>query len=41
MGIGLVLVVAPEHVDAVQRAVELDSWVIGAIAPGEREVVLE
>jgi phosphoribosylformylglycinamidine cyclo-ligase len=41
MGIGLVLVVAPEHVAAVQRAVGLDSWVIGAIAPGEREVVLE
>jgi phosphoribosylaminoimidazole synthetase len=40
MGIGMVLVVAPDRVDEVRKLIDEDSWVIGRIVAGAREVTL-
>ena len=40
MGIGMVAVVAPADVEAVQDALGEESWVIGRVVEGERHVVL-
>jgi phosphoribosylformylglycinamidine cyclo-ligase len=41
MGIGMVLVVSPDDVPAVQSAVGEPTWVIGSITHGSRKVVLQ
>ena len=40
MGIGMVLVVAPDDVATVQSKLPEESWVIGRVVPGDREVRL-
>ena len=40
MGIGMVAVVAAEDLEAVQRAIGEDTWVIGELVAGRREVEL-
>ena len=40
MGIGMVLVVAPEHVGAVQESIDERTWIIGELVPGPRQVHL-
>ena len=40
MGIGMVLVVAPDDVSSVQSKLSEESWVIGRIVPGDRQVRL-
>jgi phosphoribosylamine--glycine ligase/phosphoribosylaminoimidazole synthetase len=40
MGIGMVLIVAPEHVGAVQAAIDERTWIIGELVAGERQVHL-
>lgn len=40
MGVGMVLIVAPEHVGAVQAAIDERTWVIGELVAGERAVRL-
>jgi phosphoribosylformylglycinamidine cyclo-ligase len=40
MGIGMVLIVAPEHVGAVQESIDERTWIIGELVPGPRQVNL-
>jgi phosphoribosylformylglycinamidine cyclo-ligase/phosphoribosylamine--glycine ligase/phosphoribosylformylglycinamidine cyclo-ligase len=40
MGIGMVAIVAPEHVRALQEALGEETWVIGELVPGEKKVTL-
>jgi len=40
MGIGMVVIIAPEALRAVQEALGEETWVIGELAEGERRVVL-
>ena len=40
MGIGMVLIVAPENVGAVQESIGERTWVIGELVPGPRQVNL-
>ncbi len=40
MGIGMVLIVAPEHVGTVQESIGERTWVIGELVPGPRQVNL-
>jgi len=40
MGVGMVIVAAPDDVDAVQGAIDEPTWVIGEITDGDGEVVL-
>ena len=40
MGIGMVLICAPEHMSAVQDAIGERTWIIGELVPGPREVHL-
>jgi len=40
MGIGMVLICAPEHVGAVQATIDERTWIIGDLVPGPREVHL-
>ncbi len=40
MGIGMVLIVAPEHVGAVQEAIGERTWIIGELVPGTKQVNL-
>lgn len=40
MGIGMIAVVAPEDLAALQAAIPEDTWVIGQLVPGERRVSL-
>ena len=40
MGIGMVAVIAPQHVDAFQRDLPEPSWVIGEVVAGPRRVCL-
>ena len=40
MGIGMVLIVAPEHVGAVQESIAERTWIIGQLVPGPRQVNL-
>ncbi len=35
-GIGMVMIVAPEHADAIQAALGEPSWIIGSVAPSDR-----
>jgi phosphoribosylformylglycinamidine cyclo-ligase len=40
MGIGMIVIVAPEDVSAVQAAIPEETYVIGQLIPGEKKVVL-
>jgi phosphoribosylamine--glycine ligase/phosphoribosylaminoimidazole synthetase len=40
MGVGMVLIVAPEHVGAVQESIDERTWVIGELVAGPRQVNL-
>ena len=40
MGVGMVLIVAPEHVGAVQESIAERTWIIGELVAGERQVHL-
>ncbi|MEM1334389.1 MAG: phosphoribosylformylglycinamidine cyclo-ligase, partial [Actinomycetota bacterium] len=40
MGIGMVVVVAPDDLDAVRSLVPEETWVIGRLVPGDRTVTL-
>jgi phosphoribosylaminoimidazole (AIR) synthetase len=40
MGIGMVVVCAPERLGDVQAAIPEETWVIGELVPGSRSVVL-
>ncbi len=40
MGIGMIAIVAPEHVTAVQAAIPEETYLIGRLIPGEKKVVL-
>lgn len=40
MGIGMVAMVAPEHVRALQEALGEETWVIGELTPSEKKVTL-
>jgi phosphoribosylformylglycinamidine cyclo-ligase len=41
MGIGMVVVAAPEQVSAFQASVEEPTWVIGELAAGDKKVILD
>ena len=40
MGVGMVCAVAPEQVAALQAAIPEETWVIGSLVPGTRQVQL-
>jgi phosphoribosylaminoimidazole (AIR) synthetase len=40
MGVGMVCVVAPERLAALQAAIPEETWVIGALVPGDGRVHL-
>jgi len=41
MGIGMLVIISPEHLAAVQSIIPEETWVIGRLVAGERRVVLE
>ncbi len=41
MGIGMVIIAAPENVQVVQEALSEETWIIGEVVSGESKVILE
>lgn len=40
MGIGMLIVAAPQHAAAIQAALPEETWIVGQLVPGERRVTL-
>ena len=41
MGVGMVVIVAPEHVKAVQESIPEDTWIIGELTSDHNKVLLK
>ena len=41
MGIGMIIITAPEHVNLLRELISEQLWQIGALTPGERRVNLQ
>lgn len=41
MGVGMVVIVAPEHVQAVQKSIPEDTWIIGELTNNHNKVLLK
>jgi phosphoribosylaminoimidazole (AIR) synthetase len=40
MGIGMIVIVAPQDARAVQESIGEETWLIGELVPGEKKVTL-
>jgi phosphoribosylaminoimidazole (AIR) synthetase len=41
MGVGMVVIVAPEHVKAVRESIPEDTWIIGELTNNHNKVLLK